>query len=357
MSFLLPRADRAPRASVRMDGNVSVEAAGNGTQNPASRVPAGSSAGLFPRAVAFIALAVFVDLWLQHHLGWGIENPGLLGALATSAAAGAGLLDRLTGRDTSSVVWEAIRRPLGALVSRPVIVTMWLAAGVVLSSFSSIRVVLPDDAAGLPVLVGPVERSGEEGRERSCGEGSLRRCLVPVGLFGRPYRVKVEGYVRETVIVPPLLGATLRSDRDLRPIPSVLVRPGPEGLQALASKGSIRFVLESSSGRRDLDPIKQTAASFLIGRSRSIPMSLAAQWKMELEGRDDLGQPGAAAAVQQTLGRWIKPVRVDAGWELEPGMRLTAIVLAGNGTEVERGEVVLGDEPLVDLPLLVTPSQ
>jgi hypothetical protein len=304
---------------------------------------ASSESSVLWRIVALIVLLTAADLWASHHLGWGVRNPGQVAVLLAVLGGIAKLVGRAFPGEVKQVgarITERVR----ALVSDRVLavcgVTFLLAA----STFSSV-IVLPESAtdAQRVSLIG-LDEADAVPMERSATRGELIRFRLRTSPFGRPVRLEAPGYVPTVFTVYPVVGLNVRLGQDLAPSPSVLFRPGVEGLSALGDSAVFR-VRRVSENDTTLVAIGMGAHSFLLGRQRAITSELIADWERELQA---MGAPLASLA--DMIGKWKRPKPLLASTALKPDDHLIAEILMGE-VVVSSAEVTLWPDRLIDVPL------
>ncbi len=194
--------------------------------------------------------------------------------------------------------------------------------------------------------------------------------------FGRPFRLKVEGYQSHAFTLYPGGGAEIRIASDLSHSPSVLARIPPldalspedamvalyqlpEGDEA-RKKGRAGRIREQLETREPATEIPEDAdllgacllgpsnAAVVFGHFRPTPQENATIWGRQLTAAG-LTDPAQRELV---LGRWMTPVAVPTLKELEQGMRVLVVfhrVPTRSVKEVDaRLEFVIGAEPIYD---------
>lgn len=298
------------------------------------------------RGVILVALLVLVDLWGSHHFGIGIRDPGPLAAGIAVVTAALGWLDKVVGGSAKETVSQALQRAIRAALATPILVGGWMLALVVFLTYSSVILIPSSSEAAFHATVTPLDNP-RGADEKALGEAqAFLRFVVTTGPFGRPFRVKVPGYVTEVVDVPPLTGLTLRPYREFRPSPSVLLRPPPAALGHLQD-GRIDVWIMQGEKKIPIESVQKKGTSFLVGRFQPVPGDLPERWRLELMAQGFQGQ-----ALASILLAWSNPTPITPDLELEPGMRLEAEVRTQGDVVVARTEHKLGTEGLTDLRML-----
>jgi len=176
------------------------------------------------------------------------------------------------------------------------------------------------------------------------------RFEVSTSPFGRPYRLKVPGYIQQIVEVHPLTGLLVVPERDLRVSPSVLFRPPPSALQELSPASGGKFQILELSGKT-LQPLAVSCqkSSFLFGREQEVPAGWPDLWKLELEVS---GVTAVQSMTASTLLGWHHYTPLQPPRDLTPETVLEARVISGGNAIMARARVRLRTEPLVDVPLV-----
>lgn len=310
---------------------------------------------ILPRLIVLAVAVALGQLWARRHLGWGSETPWIAALLFVLTYSDK-VLDKVLSKDNKAALETEFRKAAEpVLVGRFPMLVCAVALLLVLL-YSSVTVIpgsdLPAGGGKLAARLATVD--GVELDEQQLQSKTPARFLPSrTSPFGRAYRLTVEGYVPETVTVYPIVGLNVTPDRDLRRSPSVLFRPSIAGVEALASEGTFTLVWRPASGPPQslMPPQSGHRGSFLVGRDQPVPATAGASWRLEL----------TAATVQEpTLSRmiqaWTRYRHVAPTTPLAPGMALVAEIRSRVDKPVERAEVVLGSDALIDVPLLAASS-
>lgn len=302
-----------------------------------------------------------IHAWIDRHLGWGFGSPGIFAPVLVAFSAALKLLDWFAGEGAGRNVaqeWaEWVRSRLRIFFTYRVfafVAAVFLAAAL---SFASVMITAADPGTLDGTAVKPQDDSGD------CWMrvGSPPRFPCPISAFGSPLRVSVPGYLPETIYVYPFVGATVNVERELRPAPTVLLRP-PVGALPFLERGKliVQTNLEDAAVEQE-----GHRGSFLVGRMQSIPLEYVGVWRLELEAlalfetpqEDDAAAAQRQAVARQqeiarTLQEWRRPERVLTERPLEPGQILRAAVVAPNGSIKACLEYQVGPEVLQDALML-----
>ncbi|MGH7469519.1 MAG: hypothetical protein ACRENP_16330 [Longimicrobiales bacterium] len=298
------------------------------------------------RVVALIGLLTIADLWASHHMGWGVRNPGALAVVLAVL----GAMGKLVGRAFPNEVKQVsgrIASQVRSLASDSVLAIVGLALLLVVSTFSSV-IVLPESAvdAQSVQLIG-LDDADAKMSERAAARGELIRFRVRTNPFGRAVRLDAPGYVPAAFTVYPVVGLKVRLGQDMAPSPSVLFRPGVDGISALGDGATFR-VRRVSGADTTVVATGTGRGSFLLGRQRAITSELVADWDRELQA---MGAPPSALADMIRL--WKKPIAIRASASLAPDDVLIAEVLMRD-VVVSRAEITIWPDRLIDVAMADT---
>ncbi|MGD9535650.1 MAG: hypothetical protein AB7P52_03470 [Alphaproteobacteria bacterium] len=303
------------------------------------------------RVVLLAVLAVGANLWLERHIGHGIENPvGLLGLAGSMTVLSAVLDWSLKDAEKEEVraftrgkVREIVRRVL----STPVLVLLFFLGGILAATYSSVTILPARGAASGKVTVTPIDEP--DAAESKAVGSAPTRIFMETNPLGRDLRLAVDGYIPKRVTLFPLVGLSIDVDNDLEPLPTLLFRPTVDAIVSLKSGG--RFVIF----RTDDDACERLGASsagdhsaraFVVGSKRAIPSNLAALWNLEL-----VGGGHDAGTTAEMLRAWLKPEAVEVNAMLEPGDRVYAVVLTRAGKPKVDAALTVGREPFQDIAM------
>lgn len=306
------------------------------------------------RVVLLAVLAVGTNLWLERHLGRGIENPlGLLG-LAGSVTVLSAVLDwslkDYEKEEVRAFTRGKIRELIRYVLSTPVLVLLCLAGGILAATYSSVTILPAKGAGSGKVSVTPLDDPAAA-RTKPLGAGDApTRIFMQTNPLGRDLRLAVDGYIPRRVTLFPLVGLAIDVDADLEPVPTLLFRPTVDAIVSLKSGG--RFVIFGFEGDAcervgESSAENRSARAFVAGSARAIPPSLAALWNLEL-----VGGGHDAGTTAEMLHAWIQPEVIETGTMLEPGDRVYAAVLTRAGKPKAEASVTIGREPFQDVAMV-----
>lgn len=301
---------------------------------------------LLVRVLALLTILVVLDLWMVHHVGHGVRNVSAFVLLAGVIGGMAKILDRVFPDELKALGARA-GEILRAAARPPVLGVAALFVLLVLVTVSSVVVVTEEGTADPNVRIVPLD-DPDAARSPALDEETrlVRAAFLPTTPFGRTVRVEADGYVSGLFDVYPITGLRLRLGTDLRPSPSVLIRPGVDALGALLDHATIRVWRLTDTGRDLVASDSGRAAAFMLGRPRTIAAGQREDWQRELTRQ---GAPESVAA--DIIGTWHEPVLLTPQSPLQPGTRLLVEVGYSPEAPVTSAEVTLGDESLVDVPL------
>ena len=299
-------------------------------------------------AVLLAALVVTVNAWTTRHLGWGLENAFGI----TSIAAGLGLAATLGEKFLPEEERGALRISL-ARIPLAVVAGLWIVFGTIAATRSSIVVFSDAKESSLSnegVILTRMDSVNSIPPAARSSKDEPLRFEVPTSPFGRPYRLKVPGYIEQIVEVHPLTGLTVLPDRDLRVSPSVLFRPPPSALQELSLGSGGKFQILELAGKTSRPLVVSCQkSSFLLGREQEIPSGWPELWKLEL---DVSGVTAVSSMTSAALLGWHHYTPLRPPRDLTPDMVLEARVISGGNAIIARARVRLRKDPLIDVPLV-----
>lgn len=309
---------------------------------------AGRPRRVWVSAVLLAALVVTLNAWTTRHLGWGLENAFGI----TSIAAGLGLAATLGEKFLPEEERGALRISL-ARIPMAVIAGLWIVFGTIAATRSSVVVFGDAKESSLSeqsMILTRVDSGNSIPPAARSSKDEPLRFEVPTSPFGRPYRLKVPGYIEQIVDVRPLTGLTVVPERDLRVSPSVLFRPPSSALQELSPGSGGKFQILELAGKT-LRPLAVSCqkSSFLLGREQEIPSGWPELWKLEL---DVSGVTAVSSMTSAALLGWHHYTPLQPPRDLTPDMVLEARVISGGNAVIARARVRLRTEPLVDVPLV-----
>jgi hypothetical protein len=298
-----------------------------------------SDAATLTCAAALLLLGVMAEMWAQAHLGIGLDNPGWLAPLAGAAAAVIPQVRKLLrSRERGALARSTAR--LFRWILRPVpIAVAYLVFAICALTRSSLSVI---GAPGEVLAVSVAPADGGKPRPSKTKANPVEFHGLATSPFGRTYRVEVDGYIPAVVKLAPLTGRQLQLGRDFVVSPSILIRPSRMLLGHMAD--SARLVLyRVRGGQRDSIAGSRDAAAMLVGREQ--PISFRPEWTWELAEEN-------AARRDSTMLQWVRPTTVSKAGALNPGTRLTAVVLSRHGgAPLVEQTFTVRNERLMDVPL------
>lgn len=311
--------------------------------------PVPEDTALLRRALALLVLLVVADLWAYHHFGVGLRNIGVPVWIAAAIGAATKVAGFVLGDDKihalTAKLAERVRKFVQPLVTPGV---LGFAAAVLASLMLTVSsVTIVSDAGGddTRIAVTPLEEKPSGTTRALKHDAGVTRIVVATTPFGRIFRVAASGYVSGTFAVYPPVGLRVTLGTDLSALSTALFRPDPALLGYLADGAELRVYRVGHGPDSLVAADTGHSTSFLLGRPRAIRPDLVDDWTRELTaaGAD-------AASIAQTITLWKRQTPLPTKGELSPGDRLRAEVRM-NGTLVGAGEVTLGADPLLDVPL------
>lgn len=285
-----------------------------------------------------VALATLTLLWMDRHLGFGLRGWGPLAGLVLASGVGWRFVQAFAA-DAAAQATTRAGRAARTVFSRRVRVA-WAAALLFVMAFFSSVTLVSSSSAPVPARLEPV---GERTKAvwGPTDEKETTRWVVRTSPFGMLYNLAAKGQLRETLEVFPVLGRQVRQ-RDLRQEPTVLLRPGVEGLKAL-EHGRLDVWQDREGGRRVAELAAKRGA-VLLGTRQPIPPAWIEDWTLELRSLVPAPEPAA-----EVLRTWRRPIVVAPAFGLEPGMVLVAQIRNKTHHLIASETITLGAETPADV--------
>jgi hypothetical protein len=328
-----------------------LEAADGHRPSVAPSAEASPDLGQARRVVALLGVLSIGALWLQHHLGFELEQLGVV-ALAGAVWGGIGELATVFGDDAGigKAVDTVFKTPIRGLLlflarRRPFALLTGL---LVLAMATLSSVTIRSDAPGeeTSVSLATLDKDGTPRRSKLTADEPVARFRpVLTSPFGRLYRVRADGYLPAQINVFPLVGRQVLLGRDLVTSPSVLFRPFAEGISALGD--SAVFSVKRIRARKEeliaVDTGSGSASAFLLGRPKPVSDAMMMLWNLEVTASKATDEIKA-----KMLMLWRSPKQLTLRSELAPRDCLVAEIRLHDQLRA-RGIAMLSDAPLVDV--------
>lgn len=311
--------------------------------------PVPEDTALLRRALALFVLLVLADLWGYHHFGVGLRNIGVPVWIAAAIGAATKIAGLIVGddkvRELTATFADRVRRFLHPLVTPGVLGFVAAVLASLMLTISSVTIVSDTAGEDTRVAVTPLEERPTGTARTLKRDAGVTRIVVATTPFGRIFRVAASGYVGGTFTVYPPVGLRLMLGTDLPALSTALFRPDPNLLGYLADGAELRVYRVGGGADSLVAADTGHSGSFLLGRPRAIKSELIEEWTRELTaaGADP-------ASIAQAITLWKHQTPLSTTSQFSPGDRLRAEVRM-NGTLVGAGEVMLGADPLLDVPL------
>ena len=316
--------------------------------------PDQSSSGGYLRALLFIGLTGLIALWINHHFGYDLVGAGGTSVLVVTVVWAVNLCTNLFGQQSSDSLKQALARAVDrAATIRVLIVLGCLFLGVALLT-SSVTIIGDSEDTHWQARLTPVgaDRADTTQTKLASASNGLCRFRCWTSPFGRTFRLKVDGYLGESIVVYPIVGTRVQLDRDLRISPSLLVRPPAKAMKFLDRGGY--FVLLQADSEDTVAVLRNVRRSYLVGQPQAVPASFRPRWDLELRAqRVDTDSPQLAA---RTLLEWGNPTVLSPRFELAPMMKLVATLYKPSGKAAAEATFLLSAEPLIDVPMVYLES-
>jgi len=284
---------------------------------------------LWVRVVFLAVLAAAVNLWAERHLGYGLDDPLSLLGITGGATAASMVLERMISeaerekRTRRLLAW--VRRVLDRVLTVPVLALLYLAAAVIVATWSSIIIVPPKDGTLAAITLTPIDGAGAPVEKELPADGATARLLLAANPLGRAFQLSGDGYMPQVITLYPLTGLTIDVDSDLAPAPTLLFRPPTATFSSLNSDGSRFSVYRRDSNgctmlaQSTID--RKGARSFLLGVERPTPADRITLWDLQLSA--DASQSEARATA---LLAWSAPEALTTDAAPVPGDEVYAVV-------------------------------
>ena len=255
--------------------------------------PSGISAkGMLWRGMALLVLIMVVLFWCQRHLGLLVSDWGKLPVFVMAAAAW-GLIGKLATDETLKGGLSEVRQFSEKVVfATPVLIGLYLLAGLVFATISSAIVLVEDTEHPLQVTIGPLDDPSNVAKETT-KHGSAR-VVIWTGPFGRAFRLSVDTYKPEVMTIYPIVGLTVDAGQQLRRAPTLLLRLPAEALAIVQSEGTIVVSIDEQKDNSQ-ESVRitsyegkierlQSAMSLTFGPSKAVPSVLNDIWRLQAAG-------------------------------------------------------------------------
>jgi hypothetical protein len=201
------------------------------------------------------------------------------------------------------------------------------------------------------VTLRPLDESTAQPLSRDARDkGESARFVIASQPFGRPFSLHVDGYIPQVVEVYPVLGLRVRPSRDLRRVPSVLLRLSELHVLAWADSGGAVLsisVIGSNGTKRLLVSTDKPAWAILLGRGQAVPAALTADWRSELVVADVTPE----TKKEKHLFQWRRPRQLELKEVLAVGTKVGVELVNAAGNIIAGTEFFIGREELQDQAL------
>ena len=313
------------------------------------------------RVLLLVGLLVIFNLWLVRHTGFGIGDPRAIGGVGGILFFAISLFKRvITTADEGR--WKTIvRQSIAAVLDFRLLAGLYVGALFAMLTISSVTIIPEPGGTGRKAVLLPVDAT-RKAIELDLDTQAARH-WVWVSPFGRIYRVMLDGYLPGSIEVYPLLGATIRPERDLQRSPTILIRPTIKALQSLAQCetrssptgtsvekcGWFRLCeIDKSDKCNEIARVEGHSSAFLVGWPRAMPQGIIQDWRLELTISGAGKVPEIEAA---TIKAWKTPRLLNPDSPPKVGTKLRAEVY----TKSEEKEIVasktfsVSNTPFIDV--------
>jgi hypothetical protein len=289
--------------------------------------------------VSLIALTSLVIAWLlRHFTSLNVVLIAVGSAVPIAVTVGSVVL----GEERLKRVRKYVDPAFVRLLSPIVLACLWMGWIVLATFVTTVRVVADPEAANTPVTFTFLGRRTVSILDSLDAEGGVW-FVARTAPAGRRVAVTASGYTSDTFPVPPFLGLSIRLSQ-LPEERSVLLRPGPEGLAALNSRGSLRaYLVTPSESVLVAETTGVTASAFLLGGQRAPVTTTPEAWTLELARCSEATRNRMLQAWRAWTPLPSEPVRIATGG------RLHAAIRARDSTLVAEAHVELGPDARGDI--------
>jgi hypothetical protein len=296
---------------------------------------------LWLRLVIFAAILLVMNTWCVHHLGSKLTDFTAANApLAIIAITG--FISKMLSKSEAAQVNVGFRGFLMIFLRTPVLTVLAILVLATGSVVSSVTVLASGTGERLELRLG-AEGGGtiEESEMKTLdGPNEVERFIIFTTPFGRSFYLTATGYQRYSFDLKPWAGKKIRVSRDLKIMPSLLIRVPVQFHQNLSQA---QLVVETNSQTAAKVESFEDRGSVVIGRPLKVPDRFISRWERELSAQ---GITGAMA--DRYILRWQRPIYVESSEPLAPGQKFTARLIVSDTTRAELVTIV-GEESLQDL--------
>lgn len=299
------------------------------------------------RVLALVPLAALALLWCNHHLGVGAGHPEAMAAVAAVLPMALGIFAKLLDKAEQDTLFAKLRKRIARHVTWLLVLVLYLTLGAVALTWSSILVLAEEGKNVGAVTLRPLDEASVPPLSLTARDkGEPARFVVPSRPFGRSFSLQVDGYLPQVVEVYPVLGLRLRPSRDLRRVPSALLRFSALAVGAWKDSGGAELkvvAIDAKGAERLLASTREPAWALLLGRAQAIPAALVPDWRGELlvKGVKDADQ-------ELHVREWRRPRQLTLQGALDVGTKVRVDLINAKKIVVAQAEFFIGREELQD---------
>ncbi|MDF2176897.1 hypothetical protein P2G88_01350 [Aliiglaciecola sp. CAU 1673] len=279
--------------------------------------------------IKVVLLAAWVGamyLWLMRHFEYALSDglfniPGLsLAGLVMFAGVFSRIYAWISGDSVQERSQSALRQWLNKSLSYPALGLLYVLAFTLMLGLGTLTILPEKFGKSATLMVSPLLVGAQDRTQIHSVDGRLDLHFF-VNPFASEYRVSLQGYLPEVIRIRPVFGTTLLPQRDLRPIPTVLLRPSLGSKRLLVNSGHLHVLRQNADGQFMLLRELAGASAWYSGPERTIPASLLEKWRLETIVRE-LTQNAAA----DMLLTWRSPKAVAENISLLPGETICLLI-------------------------------
>lgn len=293
------------------------------------------------RVVLLAGLLFGLNAWAVRHIGSDLQEIAVVNGFLGFVALVLGWIEERDAKDLRARVGQILRRAVDA----PVLLALYLVVVLGTSLISSVTVMSDGHSGSTTLYLSPEGAPRDvSSQETLDGPSGVVRYIRVTSMFGRPFYLEADGFLRKSVQIFPWIGETISLSADLQRLPSILLRI-PPNLHASLPGGKLLLDL-GLAGTYTIETEAQRAA-VQLGPPAAIPETWRREWRSELRTMSNVPDE-----LRESFFRnWLNPIRDEAVPAMAPSQRLQVSFLTRANKEVIRQEVVVGWAPLQDVVL------
>lgn len=293
------------------------------------------------RVVLLAGLLFGLNAWAVRHIGTGLQEIAVVNGFLGFVALVLSWIEERDAKDLREKVGRMLRR----VVDAPVLLALYLVVVLGTSLISSVTVMSDGHSGSTTLHLSPEGAPRDAASQETLqGPSGVVRYIRVTSLFGRPFYIEAEGFLRKSVQLFPWIGETISLSADLQRLPSIMLRI-PPNLHSSLPGGRLLLDL-GQAGAYTIETNAQQAA-VQLGPPAAIPETWRREWRSELRTMSNVPDE----LREMFFRNWLNPIRDDAVPALAPSQRVWVGFMTRANKEVIRQEVVVGRARLQDVVL------